>query len=123
MSKEIAVAGCTYKITPSTVTGVVAPVTAPSTSCFIDNKGIYRGAVQVSVSGVTQGAYVVPTPVIVTLTSSDSETMTDGMATLLKGDAGNGSGVGVEPIDGNTQTITFTVTIDDPGQAVVLDDV
>ena len=121
MSKLWAVDGCTWKITPSTVTATgITVITPPDAYILVDGNGVYRGNLSLSVAGVAQSGYTVPNPVVVTVTATGDNTLASGLPVALQGDFGNGSGTGVS--GGSTLPITFKIEVDDPGQDAVYDE-
>lgn len=121
MSKPWAVEGCTWKITPSSVSASsITVVTPPDLYVFAENKGVYRGTLTLALVGVTQGGYTVPAPVLVTVTATGANTLASALPVALQGDFGNGSGTGVS--GGSSVPITFTIEVDDAGQTSVYDE-
>ena len=121
MSKAWAVEGCTWKIEPSSVTASSVTVTTPpDLYTFVEDKGVYRGNLTLSVVGVAQSGYTVPTPVIVTVTATGNSTLASGLPVVLQGDFGNGAGTGIS--GGSSLPITFKISVDDAGQTYVYDE-
>ena len=116
MAKLIAVNGATLKLSAGTATGKTI-TSNPSTKTKIDGNGVYKGTINVKISG-----YVGSTVVAQTgggsgsITGTASKVKVEGSPVALKGDkSGNILITGTDTY-GNPAQETITVSIDDPGQ-------
>ncbi len=127
MKELLAVAGATLKVTPapgSTGTGGAATITTPpSTKSRAEGHGIFRGSIQLKISGVVNSATGATTPSPLqtfTLTPSAEKCRVDGLAPLRKGDKVTVTASPIIPGTPPTPSPTqMVVEVDDPGQTTV----
>ena len=117
MPKLIAVKGMTLLIKPPVVTGEVTVVTLPSLKIKATGIAVYRGPVQISISGVTEGNFVAALPTTGSLQPSATKGKADNQFVLREGDQAAGlTASGSDPSTGTTKTINFSVEVTVAGQ-------
>ena len=119
--KNVAVVGCTVTLSPGT--GVAQITTQASLKVKADGKGVYFGAIDVSVSGYSDGIITVPLSGhgTITIQPSAQKVKVEGKNVILEGDSGSATISGKAQV-GQTQvdvTNTVTAKIEIAGQAKV----
>lgn len=100
----------------------VATITSPlpSTKVKANGKGIYFGAMTVSVAGVINGAASVPgAPVVVSIQPTATKNKSQGQFPLRVDDSATGVASPTNPNTGVVVTTNFTVKISNAGQSKV----
>jgi hypothetical protein len=120
MSKYIVVQGCSMSVTGVTA-GSLNITSSPSSKVKAGNLGVYRGTVQVQLTGCTNGTYSQTAPATGNFTTSATKFKADNELVILEGDKATGISVSMQntvtPFD--SQTFTAVVTIDSAGQTKV----
>lgn len=117
MGKPIAVSGCTLSL--SSGSGTVSITTLPSTVTKFDNKGAYKGTIDISISDFTGGS-------IVSASGSGSGTITgsaqhitiEGDPAVLQDDESDSITVSGVNSKGDPATASVKVKISKAGQSV-----
>lgn len=122
--KAIAVQGCTLTLEYTATggeNGVATTTTTPSTKVKLEGKGVHRGPMTITVSGITNskaGATTPSTPIVVTLNPTAEKTSVEGQYPIREGDTVTGIAhpftTAVPPVDVPTK---FTVKVSDAGQS------
>lgn len=121
--KWIAVQGCTLQITtsPAITEGTTTITTLPSIKCKAANKGIYKGTVNVSLSGYSDGTYSQSGTAIGTFVNGSTKNKAEDEFVLLEGDTASNITITLQntisPFD--SKTSTATVKIQSAGQQKV----
>ena len=117
MAKLIAVNGATLKLSAGQATGKTI-TSDPSTKTKIDGNGVYKGTINVKISG-----YVGSTVAVQTgggsgsIPGTASKVKVEGDSVVLKGDKSGNILITGNYANGNPGAQeTITVSIDDPGQ-------
>lgn len=123
MSKEIAVDGCTLKISESPAyTGTISITSSASTKVKAGSMGVYSGDMEISVSAATlvAGGFVSPNPITGTIKPTTIKVKADNKFVLRKDDKTLVplTGTGVNP-GGATKDLSFNVEISVAGQTKV----
>lgn len=113
--KDVAVQGATV----SADNGVSASIaSAPSTKVKVAGAGVYRGTINVSLSGGSLGTCVGASG-SGTIAPTSTKALADGQAPIRDGDVGTGSVTGTDSSTGAPCSIPVSLEIDDAGQAKV----
>lgn len=118
--KNIAVQGCTLKITDPTLTGApqFAPGVMPSQKAKAGGKSVYKGDLSVIIPTVTDTAGNVAAGVTLTISGSSKKTKVEGAAAALEKDSGKATAVTfTHPSSGATATHDVEVEISAAGQS------
>ena len=88
--KNVAVVGCTVTLSPGT--GVAQITTQASLKVKADEKGVYFGPIDVSVSGYSDSTITVPLSGsgTITIQPSAQKVKVEGKYVILEGDSGSG---------------------------------
>ena len=117
MGKAIAVSGCTLEL--SSGSGTVSISTPASQVTKFDNKGAYKGTIDISISGFTGGSVVGSSGTGAgTITGSAQHITIEGSPAVLQDDESESITVYGTNAKGDPATASVTVKISDAGQSV-----
>ena len=118
MTKPVAVEGCTLTLSPGTGTATIT--SAASTKAKADGKGVYRGTLQISISGYTSSVITVAGSGSGsgTLDGTSQTTKVEGQTVVLEGDQATITVNGQATAGSSTVPASepVTVTIQNAGQ-------
>jgi hypothetical protein len=117
--KNIAVVGFSQQIDDSSITAAILHTGVPSLTCSADNKGICKDGFSISLTNITQGAFVSPVAVG-SYNATTNVCLADGSKVLREGDTTSTITTVATNPSGATITLNFKVEITNAGQSKVL---
>lgn len=120
MGKELAVQGCTVKVTTAGMScEAIAVTTPPSQEVLADGKGVYFGDIDVSLTAITSGSLVCASGTI-TITATGEDHTSHSKKAVLKGDKGTKTLTFTDSSTGAQSQLPVTIEVTDPGQNKVI---
>lgn len=116
MSKNIVTSNCS--LDTGTYTAASTTITCAK-SCKADGYDIYYSTMTVTLATVTDASGNVCPTIVATISPSATKNKINGMAVLLEGDSGSGSGTFTNSATGATVVETVNVKISSAGQSKV----
>lgn len=116
---ELAVNGCTVKITSGQSAVSIQITTPPSNDCAVGGKGIYFGDIDVLLTTITQGNLLCASGTITISGTADNILNADGDKAVQKGDNATKSLTFTDQSSGTTTPIDVKIEITDAGQTDV----
>ena len=116
---EVAVKGCTVEIKSGQEAGNINITTSPSSYDEVDDKGIYFGSIDVSLTNITQGNLLCPSGTI-TINGTASNVLDGGdNKAVQKGDSATKTLTFTDQTSGAPSDIPVTIEVTDANQSYV----
>lgn len=117
---EVAVQGCTVSVTSGQSVTSIQITTSPSDKDFVDDKGIYFGDIDVSLTTITSGSLVCASGTITIKGTASNVLDSNGNKAVQKNDSATKTLTFTNPSTGATSNIPVTIKITDTGQTDVI---
>lgn len=118
---ELAVSGCTVKITSGQTAISITIITSPSSDISVNSKGVYFGDIDVTLIAVTQGSFVCPEATLtIKGTASNVLEIAGSKKAVQKNDSATDTFTFTDPSTLVTKDLTVTIQITDAGQTDVI---
>lgn len=117
---ELAIQGCQVSITSGQTASAINITTQPSSDVFVNNKGVYFGDINVSLTAVTSGSYVCASATITISGTAGNILNSNGDKAVVKGDSGSKSLTFTNPSTSEQITATVRIEVTNAGQTDVI---
>lgn len=117
---EVAVQGCTVSITSGQSATTIQITTSPSNKDFVDDKGIYFGDIDVSLTAITSGSLVCASGTITIKGTASNVLDSNGNKAVQKNDSATKTLTFTDTSTQATSDIPVTIKITDAGQTDVI---
>lgn len=117
---ELAVQGCTVAITSGQSASTIQITTSPSSDNFVNDKGIYFGDIDVSLTTITSGSLVCASGTITIKGTASNILDSGGNKAVQKNDTATKTLTFTDSSTGATSDIPVTIKITDASQTDVI---